>query len=101
MSRRARHTPAAAITAVRAAAVPPLYHFGVRLFAVFTMAMVLAFWPSYFSRLSGQPSLHHHAPGAAMTAWLVLLIAHCSLVRAGNRALHRQLGPLSSLLVRI
>ena len=100
MSRRTRPQPAAR-TAARAAAVPPLYHFGVRLFAVFTMAMVLAFWPSYFSRLSDQPSVHHHAHGLAMTAWLVLLIAQASLMRAGHRALHRQLGLLSYPLVPI
>ena len=100
MSRRSRPQPAAR-AAARVAAVPPLYHFGVRLFAVFTMAMVLAFWPSYFSHLSDQPSVHHHAHGLAMTAWLVLLIAQALLIRAGNRALHRRLGLLSYLLVPI
>ena len=65
------------------------------------MAMVLAFWPSYFSRLSDQPSVHHHAHSLAMTAWLVLLIAQASLMRAGHRALHRQLGLLSYPLVPI
>ena len=96
MSRRSRP----AVTA-RVAAVPPLYHFGVRLFAIFTMAMVLAFWPSYFSRLADQPSVHHHAHGLAMTAWLALLIAQASLMRAGNRALHRRLGLLSYVLVPV
>ena len=33
--------------------------------------MIVAFWPSYFSRLADQPSLHHHAHGLAMTLWLV------------------------------
>lgn len=100
MSRRPRATPPTRST-VRAAAVPPLYHFGVRLFAIFTMAMLLAFWPSYFSRLADQPSVHHHAHGLAMTAWLVLLIAQASLMRAGNRALHRRLGLVSYLLVPV
>ena len=100
MSRRTRPQPAAR-TAARAAAVPPLYHFGVRLFALFTMAMVVAFWPSYFSRLADQPSVHSHAHGLAMTAWLALLIAQASLMRAGNRALHRRLGLLSYLLVPV
>jgi hypothetical protein len=100
MSRRARPHPAAR-AAARAAAVPPLYHFGVRLFALFTMAMLVAFWPSYFSRLAEQPSSHHHAHGLAMSAWLVLLVAQASLMRAGNRALHRRLGLLSYALVPI
>jgi hypothetical protein len=101
MSRRARSRPAAGRTAVRVAAVPPLYHFGVRLFAGFTLAMLVAFWPSYFSRLAEQPSSHHHAHGLAMSLWLVLLIAQASLMRAGNRALHRRLGLLSFLLVPV
>ena len=87
--------------AVRAALVPPLYHFGVRLFAGFTMAMFVAFWPSYFSRLAEQPSSHHHAHGIAMSLWLVLLIAQASLMRSGNRALHRRLGLLSYALVPV
>ena len=65
------------------------------------MAMVVAFWPSYFSRLADQPSVHSHAHGLAMTAWLALLIAQASLMRAGNRALHRRLGLLSYLLVPV
>src|SRR4249920_3853772 len=100
MSRRSR-PPATARAAVRVAAVPPLYHFGVRLFALFTMAMVVAFWPSYFSRLADQPSVHPHAHGLAMTAWLVLLITQASLMRSGNRALHRRLGLASYALVPI
>jgi FtsH-binding integral membrane protein len=101
MSRRARARPSAGRSAVRVAAVPSLYHFGVRLFAIFTMAMLVAFWPSYFSRLAEQPSSHHHAHGIAMSLWLVLLIAQASLMRAGNRALHRRLGLLSFLLVPV
>jgi len=100
MSRRSRSAPAAR-TAVRTASVPPLYLFGVWLFAGFTMAMLVAFWPSYFSRLADQPSVHHHAHGLAMTAWLGLLIAQASLMRSGSRALHRRLGLLSYLLVPI
>ena len=100
MNRRARPSPAVRGTA-RVAAVPPLYHFGVRLFAGFTMAMLVAFWPSYFSRLAEQPSSHHHAHGIAMSLWLVLLVAQASLMRSGNRALHRRLGLLSYLLVPV
>jgi hypothetical protein len=81
--------------------VPPLYHFGVRLFAAFTLAMFIAFWPSYFSKLADQPSMHPHMHGLAMTAWLALLIAQASLMRAGNRALHRRLGLVSYALVPI
>ena len=95
MSARVR-PPAPARTAT---AAPPLYHIGFRLFVVFAVAMVVAFWPSYFSRLADQPSVHHHAHGMAMTAWLVLLVVQASLMRSGNRALHRRLGLVSYLLV--
>jgi hypothetical protein len=100
MSKRPR-PQSAARAATRPVAVPPLYHFGVRLFGGFTLAMLVAFWPSYFSRLAEQPSLHHHAHGIAMSLWLVLLVTQASLMRAGNRALHRQLGLLSYLLVPV
>ena len=99
MSRRARPQPSR--PAVRVATVPPLYHFGARLFATFAIAMLIAFWPSYFSQLASQPSSHHHAHGLAMTLWLVLLIAQASLVRTGRRALHRQLGLLSYVMVPV
>jgi hypothetical protein len=101
MSKRARNRPSPARALPRAAAVPPLYHVGVRLFATFSLAMILAFWPSYFSRLTAQPSLHHHAHGLAMTLWLGLLVAQASLMRSGKRALHRRLGLLSYLLVPV
>jgi hypothetical protein len=101
MSKRARARPSPARAVPRAAAVPPLHHVGVRLFATFSLAMLLAFWPSYFSRLTAQPSLHHHAHGLAMTLWLGLLVAQAVLIRSGRRALHRQLGLLSYLLVPV
>ena len=97
MSRRTRPQPAAR-TAARAAAVPPLYHFGVRLFALFTMAMVVAFWPSYFSRLFEQPNIWFHAHGVALALWLGMLVVQAQLIRTQRRSLHRQLGKLSYVL---
>jgi hypothetical protein len=99
MSPRARPQPSR--TAVRVATVPPLYHFGGRLFAIFAVAMFIAFWPSYFSQLANQPSSHHHAHGLAMSLWLVLLITQASLMRSGRRALHTQLGLLSYVLAPV
>jgi hypothetical protein len=101
MSRRHRTRPSPAPALPRAAVVPPLYHVGVRLFATFSLAMLLAFWPSYFSRLTAQPSLHHHAHGLAMTLWLGLLVAQAALIRSGRRAVHRQLGLVSYALVPV
>jgi len=101
MSKRARPRPSPGRPVSRVAAVPPLYHVGVRLFATFALAMILAFWPSYFSRLGNQPSLHHHAHGLAMTLWLGLLVTQAALMRAGRKTLHRQLGLASYVLVPV
>jgi uncharacterized membrane protein YozB (DUF420 family) len=79
--------------------VPPLYRYGFQLFAVFSLAMIVAFWPSYFSRLGSQPSFHTHAHGVTMTLWVGLLVAQAWLIRSGNRSIHRQLGALSYVLV--
>jgi hypothetical protein len=69
------------------------------LFIVFSLAMIVAFWPSYFSRLGQQPSYHFHAHGLAMTAWAVLLITQAWLMRAGKRAAHKRIGKLSYVIV--
>jgi hypothetical protein len=78
---------------------PPLYRWALQFFAVFALAMLVAFWPSYFSRLGSQPSFHTHAHGLTMTLWVGLLVAQAWLIRSGNRATHRQLGKLSFALV--
>lgn len=70
-------------------------------FAVFFGFMVLAFWPSYFSRLLAQQSYHAHAHGIAMVLWCILLIAQAWLIRTGQRKLHRAVGKLSFALVPI
>ena len=97
MSKRPNRS--AARVAVRPAPVPPLYRFGLQFFAVFSLAMLLAFWPSYFSRLGSQPSLHPHAHGLTMTLWVGLMVSQAWLIRSGNRATHRKAGLLSYALV--
>lgn len=69
------------------------------LFGVFALAMLVAFWPSYFSRLALQPSYHVHAHGLAMTAWVALLVSQAWLMRTGKRATHKWMGKLSYVLV--
>jgi uncharacterized membrane protein len=71
------------------------------IFLVFAAAVLAAFWPSYFSRLTEQRTFHAHTHGLAMTLWCALLIAQGWLMRRGNRALHRQLGALSYVLVPV
>ena len=74
---------------------PFLHRFGARLFVVFLVLAVVAFWPSYFARLFEQPNVWFHAHGIALTAWLVLLATQAQLIRTQRRALHRSLGKLS------
>ena len=75
-----------------------LYATSARLFALFLVAMVVAFWPSYFTRLFEQPSLWFHAHGIALTLWCVLLVLQAQLIRTQRRSLHKQLGKVSYVL---
>lgn len=86
-------------TAAAVVATPPLYGFGLRLFGAFAVAMLVAFWPSYFGRLDSQPSYHPHAHGLTMTAWVVLLLVQAWLVFSGDRPLHRRVGRLGFIAV--
>jgi hypothetical protein len=76
-----------------------LHTTGLALGTVFFGAMLVAFWPSYFSRLGNQPSYHAHAHGIAMTAWCALLIAQPLLIRMRHLRAHRWLGRVSFVLV--
>jgi hypothetical protein len=72
-----------------------LHRNSVWLFGVFAAAMLVAFWPSYYSRLGAQPSYQFHAHGLALTAWIGLLVWQAWLMRAGRRATHKRIGKLS------
>jgi uncharacterized membrane protein YozB (DUF420 family) len=99
---KASHAKSAAVRrpAVAAvAAVPPVYGHGLRLFVIFGLGMLVAFWPSYFSRLSSQPTYHPHAHGITMTLWVLLLATQAWLIAGGQRQTHRQTGLLSYALV--
>ncbi len=61
-------------------------------------AALVAFWPSYLSKLpAGDVYVHLHA--VLMTLWCGLLIAQPLLIRGGRRPLHRALGRASYALV--
>lgn len=76
-----------------------LFRHSVWLFAVFALAMLAAFWPSYFSRLTTQASAHAHLHGTVMILWCAFLVAQAWLIRTGRRAAHRLLGRASYALV--
>lgn len=84
-------------------AVPPVVPATVRrlnlagsgpFFGALLVLAVLAFWPTYFSQMSGQTG-YTHLHAAAATLWLLLLVAQPLAIRAGRRDIHRQLGRLS------
>lgn len=70
-------------------------------FVAFFAFVVLAFWPSYFSRVLDQASYHPHAHGLAMVLWCLLLIAQAYLIRTNRRDWHRSLGKTSFVLVPV
>jgi hypothetical protein len=58
---------------------------------------VVAYWPSYFSRvLSADHYTHFHASLAAL--WILMLAAQPTLIRMRRLALHRLLGAFSYVL---
>jgi hypothetical protein len=54
-------------------------------------ATVLAFWPSYFARLS-EAAIAWHLHGAIASLWMALLAAQSWTIHHRQRALHRTLG---------
>jgi hypothetical protein len=83
---------------VNARADSTLYRHSSKFFVLFLALMVLAFWPSYFTRLFEQPSFWFHAHGIALTLWCVLLVVQAQLIRTRRRPLHRLLGKTSYVL---
>ena len=96
---KASRTKGPAVRRPAVAAVPAVHRHGLRLFVAFSLAMLVAFWPSYFARLSSQPTYHPHAHGLTMTLWVLLLVAQAWLIAGGRRQTHRQMGLLSYALV--
>ena len=66
-------------------------------FAALLLLAVIAYWPTYFSRiLSADHYTHFHASLAAL--WILMLAAQPTLIRMKRRALHRLLGAFSYVL---
>lgn len=99
-ARGARQRPRSANAQLRSS-TNPLHRYTPLLFAGFVVAMLVAFWPSYFSRLGDQPSYHPHAHGLAMSAWCLLLVSQAWLIRVGSRDIHRGMGAASYVLVPV
>ena len=67
-------------------------------FVAFLLSTLIAFWPTYFTRMEQMASWRVHAHGAFLFAWLLLLIAQGWLIRNRRGAWHRALGKVSYVL---
>jgi hypothetical protein len=63
-------------------------------FGALLAVALIAFWPTYLSRV-GAASGYTHLHAASATAWMLLLIAQPAAIRSRKLALHRALGRLS------
>ena len=61
---------------------------------------VLAFWPSYFGRLSDAP-LAHHLHGVTGTLWILLIAVQSYVIHARKIQLHRRVGKLVLVLAPV
>lgn len=59
---------------------------------------VLAFWQSYFGKLTDAP-IEHHIHGITGTAWIVLIALQSWSIHQGNVSLHRLTGKALFILV--
>ncbi|WP_423127633.1 hypothetical protein [Gaoshiqia sp. Z1-71] len=67
-------------------------------FSVAAIVTVLAFFPSYFNRLTETDGAHHFH-GITATLWILLLVVQPFLYQAGKFDWHRKLGKVSFVLV--
>lgn len=68
-------------------------------FVCFSLFVLLAFWPSYFSRVFDEQEIRLHTHGLAMTLWCAMLISQAYLIRKGLKQTHRWVGKFSYALV--
>jgi len=98
-SRRRKEVARGSMSRPVAVPIVPLYRRSLGFFAIFAFGMLVAFWPTYFSRLGNQQTYHPHAHGIAMTLWIGFLVTQSALIQRGHREFHKALGRLSYVLV--
>lgn len=76
-----------------------LYHRSHWFFSIFFLAMVAAFWYTYITRISEQPSYRMHLHGLVMLVWCMLLILQPLFVHFKKLDWHRSTGKMSYGLV--
>lgn len=68
-------------------------------FIGFFLLMIAAFWLTYFTKIADQENYRLHTHGVVLVLWCLMLIIQPYLIRAKKKALHKQIGKLSYLLV--
>lgn len=69
-------------------------------FVALLLLALVAFWPTYLSRI-GAATAYTHAHAVLATAWLLLLIAQPLAIRDGRLTRHRTLGRISYVLAPV
>lgn len=67
-------------------------------FAGFLLLALVAFWPTYLSRI-GASTAYTHLHAVTATLWMMMLVAQPAAIRARRLDLHRSLGKISFGLV--
>jgi hypothetical protein len=78
-----------------------LYRQSVFLTAGLVLAILWAFWPTYFSHPLHQPRLHVHAHALPLTLWCVLLFVQAWAIRTRKHEIHQRLGTATYVLVPV
>lgn len=68
-------------------------------FLLFAVSAIIAFWPSYYSRLNEAMSTVIHLHGIGMSLWLLILIVQAVLARFKQFKIHKYVGWLSYLVL--
>lgn len=67
-------------------------------FAAFLLLALIAFWPTYLSRI-GASTAYTHLHAVTAVLWMMMLVAQPAAIRARRLGLHRGLGKISFGLV--
>lgn len=78
----------------------PLYRNSPLYFSLLLVTALVAFFPSFYSRM-GEAKFAHQFHGAMSTLWMLLLIGQGWLMRSRQVALHRAVGKFSIVLVAL
>jgi hypothetical protein len=68
-------------------------------FLVFFLAMLAAFWLTYFTKILEQENYRLHLHGLTLILWCLMLVVQPWLIRTKQRSLHQRIGTFSYLLV--